>query len=130
MRLPVAIQGAFMKKLIPFFLAALMLTGCNGGKDTSSAPVEKPVVTTAVTEATEPATEITAVLTTMTASTQTTETKTTTTKTEETNTVKETYTTPEVEIVEFTTEDVITTSNNSAKVNDDGSIELPIIQLN
>ena len=130
MRLPVAIQGAFMKKLIPFFLAALMLTGCHSGKDTSSAPVEKPVVTTAVTEATEPATEITAVLTTMTASTQTTETKTTTTKTEETNTVKETYTTPEVEIVEFTTEDVITTSNNSAKVNDDGSIELPIIQLN
>ena len=125
MRLPVAIQGASMKKLIPFFLAALMLTGCNGGKDTSSAPVEKPVVTTAVTEATEPATEITAVLTTMTASTQTTETKT-----EETNTVKETYTTPEVEIVEFTTEDVITTSNNSAKVNDDGSIELQIIQLN
>ncbi|MBQ2347523.1 MAG: membrane lipoprotein lipid attachment site-containing protein [Clostridia bacterium] len=119
-----------MKKLIPFFLAALMLTGCHSGKDTSSAPVEKPVVTTAVTEATEPATEITAVLTTMTASTQTTETKTTTTKTEETNTVKETYTTPEVEIVEFTTEDVITTSNNSAKVNDDGSIELPIIQLN
>ena len=123
-----------MKKLIPFFLAALMLTGCHSGKDTSSAPAEVPAVTSAVTEATEPATETatetTAVLTTMTASTQTTETKTTTTKTEETNTVKETYTTPEVEIVEFTTEDVITTSKNSAKVNDDGSIELPIIQLN
>ena len=115
-----------MKKLIPFFLAALMLTGCHSGKDTSSAPVEKPVVTTAVTEATEPATEITAAA----ASTNTTTSIITTTKKEGTNTVKETYTTPEVEIVEFTTEDVITTSNNSAKVNDDGSIELPIIQLN
>ncbi|WP_295068403.1 hypothetical protein [Ruminococcus sp.] len=114
-----------MKKLIPFFLAALMLTGCHSGKDTSSAPAEVPAVTSAVTEVTETATETTAVLTTMTASTQTTETKT-----EETNTVKETYTTPEVEIVEFTTEDVITTSNNSAKVNDDGSIDLPIINMN
>ncbi|WP_303836991.1 membrane lipoprotein lipid attachment site-containing protein [Ruminococcus flavefaciens] len=115
-----------MKKLIPFFLAALMLTGCNGGKGSSSAPGEVPAVTSAVTEATETVPETTAAA----ASTQTTETKTTTTKTEGTNTVKETYTTPEVEIVEFTTEDVITTSNNSAKVNDDGSIELPIIQLN
>ncbi len=119
-----------MKKLIPFFLAALMLTGCNGGKDTSSAPAEVPTVTSAVTEVTETVPETTTVSTAAAASTQTTETKTTTTKTEETNTVKGTYTTPEVEIVEFTTEDVITTSNNSAKVNDDGSIELPIIQLN
>ncbi|WP_024860508.1 lipoprotein [Ruminococcus flavefaciens] len=115
-----------MKKLIPFFLAALMLTGCNGGKDTSSAPVEKPAVTSAVTEATEPATEITAAA----ASTNTTTSKVTKTITEGTTTVKETYTTPEVEIVEFTTEDVITTSGKSAKVNDDGSIDLPIIQLN
>ena len=130
MGLPVAIQGASMKKLIPFFLAALMLTGCNGGKGSSSATVDKPVVTSAVTEATEAAPETTAVSSTVTASTQTTETKTTTTKTEGTTTVKETYTTPEVEIVEFTTEDVITTSNNSAKVNDDGSIDLPIIQMN
>ena len=115
-----------MKKLIPFFLAALMLTGCNGGKGSSSAPAEVPAVTSAVTEVTETVPETTAAA----ASTQTTETKTTTTKTEGTTTVKETYTTPEVEIVEFTTEDVITTSGKSAKVNDDGSIDLPIIQLN
>lgn len=122
MGLPVAIQGASMKKLIPFFLAALMLTGCNGGKGSSSAPV----VTSAVTEVTETVPETTA----ETASTHTTTSKVTKTITEGTTTVKETYTTPEVEIVEFTTEDVITTSGKSAKVNDDGSIDLPIIQLN
>ena len=126
MRLPVAIQGASMKKLIPFFLAALMLTGCNGGKGSSSAPV----VTSAVTEVTETVPETTTVSTAAAASTHTTTSKVTTTITEGTTTVKETYTTPEVEIVEFTTEDVITTSSKSAKVNDDGSIELPIIQLN
>ena len=125
-----------MKKLIPLFLAAVMLCGCHSGKDTSSAPVEKPAVTSTVTEATEPttvtepATETTAVSATVTTSTQTTASKVTTTETEVTNTVKETYTTPEMEIVEFTMEDVITTSNNSAKVNDDGSIELPIIPMN
>ena len=122
MGLPVAIQGASMKKLIPFFLAALMLTGCNGGKGSSSAPV----VTSAVTEVTETVPETTAAA----ASTHTTTSKVTKTITEGTTTVKETYTTPEVEIVEFTTEDVITTSGKSAKVNDDGSIDLPIIQLN
>ena len=111
-----------MKKLIPFFLAALMLTGCNGGKGSSSAPV----VTSAVTEVTETVPETTAAA----ASTHTTTSKVTTTITEGMTTVKETYTTPEVEIVEFTTEDVITTSGKSAKVNDDGSIDLPIIQLN
>ena len=130
MGLPVAIQGASMKKLIPFFLAALMLTGCNGGKDTSSAPGEVPAVTSAVTEVTETVPETTTVSTAAAASTHTTTSKVTTTITEGTTTVKETYTTPEVEIVEFTTEDVITTSSKSAKVNDDGSIDLPIIQLN
>ena len=136
MGLPVAIQGAFMKKLIPFFLAAVMLTGCRSGKDTSSAPTEKPAVTSAATEATETVPETTAATEVTTASTNTTAIKATSTITEETtialetNTVNETYTNPETEIAEFTTEDVTTTSNNSAKVNDDGSIELPIIQMN
>ncbi|SHM46594.1 MULTISPECIES: hypothetical protein [Ruminococcus] len=44
--------------------------------------------------------------------------------------MKEEYTTPRIEIVEFDTEDVITTSSKSAKVNDDGSIDLPIINMN
>ena len=42
--------------------------------------------------------------------------------------MKETYITPEIEVTEFEEEDVITTSNQ-AKINDDGSIDLPIIPI-
>jgi hypothetical protein len=63
------------------------------------------------------------------ATTNTTTSKIITTKTEGMTIMKETYTTPELEIVEFTTEDIITTSSRGAKVNDDGSIELPIIKI-
>ena len=42
--------------------------------------------------------------------------------------MKQEYVSPDIEIYEFKTEDVITTSNQ-VQIHDDGSIDLPIIPI-
>ena len=139
-----------MKKLIPFLLSAILLTGCHGGANQdNSAPEQTTIVTTAQTTS---VTETTAVTSTTAATTTTTTTSTETQSTAETTSapsteiiqtvaepaknaetegeteMKEEYITPEIEVTEFDEEDVITTSNQ-AKINDDNSIDLPIIPI-
>ena len=48
MRLPVAIQGAFMKRVLPILLlSALLLTGCNGDDNLSAEDTSTESTTTA-----------------------------------------------------------------------------------
>lgn len=145
MRLPVVIKGAFMKKLIPLFIAAsLLMCGCQGGNgdvrqdsDPSSSSV-----TTSVSGISDQTTEDIINITEATSSDIGTtgnksenasvkndsDTVRTTEVTKGKDNMKETYTTPVTEIVEFSEEDVIT-SSNGAKANPDGSIDLPIIPV-
>ena len=152
-----------MKRIIPFLLSALLLTGCHSGANqNNSTPEQTTIVTTAQTTSAETtATTFTTAVTSTTAATSTTFTASTekqsateTTFASVTGTVtasstitiqtvaesveiaetegepemKEEYITSAIEVTEFDEEDIITTSNQ-AKINDDGSIELPIIPI-
>ena len=127
-----------MKRLIPIFLAAaLLLTGCHNGKSDSSessTTATTSVTTIATTTNTETA-ERSGISTDKPATEQATKvTATSVAKQSEPNKndrsteLKEEYTTPEIEVTEFDDEDVITTSDG-AKVNEDGSIDLPIVPI-
>ena len=128
-----------MKRVIPIFLlSALLLTGCNGRNGDSSETNTTASAVTTVSEDTSASTETSAAAST---TAETTATKETTTaagqtsanntkppETEGKNEMNEEYTTPEIDVTEFKDEDVITTSSD-VKINDDGSIELPIIPI-
>lgn len=138
-----------MKKLIPLFLAAsLLLTGCHSGIGDSSqnSDTSDVAVTTAATIVTD-VTETTALTTennstkteavtsvnTEAASSDTTTTTSDNEKQSETaqlseatkggEEMKETYTTPVTEIIEFNEEDIITASGGIK--NDKGGVDLP-----